>query len=181
MSSRDVFLSSVRKAMPPPTAIPQLPLGLEFPDPIAQFSAVLSGVGGKCVGGDVRDLDVYRNAKRIVSCIDGTEQSNDPHNLADVDLAIVRGEFGVAENAAVWVPSENLGANRAIFVIAQHLVLVVPANAILHNMRQAYERMHVSRGGFGVFISGPSKTADIEQALVIGAQGPRSCTVLLQS
>lgn len=181
MSSRDVFLSNIRKVMPPAAAPPPIPLGIEFPDPVAQFAAVLSGVGGQCVTADFHDLDVYKRAKRIVSCLDGAKQTNDPHDLADVDLAIVRGEFGVAENAAVWVPAENLGAHRALFVITQHLILVVPANAILHNMRQAYERVRVSRGGFGVFISGPSKTADIEQALVIGAQGARSCTVVLQS
>jgi L-lactate dehydrogenase complex protein LldG len=59
------------------------------------------------------------------------------------------------------------------------LILVVPGDSIVHNMHQAYERVRLSKGGFGVFISGPSKTADIEQALVIGAQGARSCTVVL--
>ena len=85
----------------------------------------------------------------------------------------------VAENAAVWVAGSWLGRQRAIFVIAQHLVLVVPADRIVHNMHEAYAKIRFRGLGFGVFISGPSKTADIEQSLVIGAHGARSCTVCL--
>jgi L-lactate dehydrogenase complex protein LldG len=179
MTGRDAILTSLRRAAPPAVSHPRNPDAMEFPDPVQKFAEVLAGVGGKCVRGELREMELFKNAKRIVSCLDGFEQPERAKDLAGVDLAIVRGEFGVAENAAVWVPSENLGRHRALFVIAEHLILLVPANAILHNMRQAYERIRIAPGRFGVFISGPSKTADIEQALVIGAQGPRSCTVLL--
>jgi L-lactate dehydrogenase complex protein LldG len=179
MTSRDSILSAVRRVALPSAALPRSSDGITFADPVQKFAETLAAVGGRCVREDVHSLDVYQNARRIVSCVEGTAQTDDPHDLADVDLAIIRGEFGVAENAAVWVPGENLGPHRAVFVIAQHLVLLVPAGAIVHNMKQAYERVRVSRGGFGVFISGPSKTADIEQSLVIGAHGPRSCTVVL--
>jgi L-lactate dehydrogenase complex protein LldG len=179
VTSRDSILAAIRQSNIAPAAPPRSPDAIEYPDPLSKFAEVLESVGGKIARGKVEDLDVYRNARRIVSCIADAPQSNDPHTLDDVDLAIIRGEFGVAENAAVWVPGENLGKHRAIFVIAQHLILIVPESAIVHNMKQAYERVRISRGGFGVFISGPSKTADIEQSLVIGAHGPRSCTVVL--
>lgn len=103
----------------------------------------------------------------------------DPHELEGLDFAIIPGEFGVAENGAVWVAGSSLGPQRAIFVVTQHLALVVPANQIVHNMHQAYDRIRFERPGFGLFISGPSKTADIEQSLVIGAHGARSCTLFL--
>ena len=69
--------------------------------------------------------------------------------------------------------------HRAIYFIAQHLVLVVPREALLDHLHQAYERLSFAGAGYGLFISGPSKTADIEQSLVIGAHGARSLTVLL--
>ena len=69
--------------------------------------------------------------------------------------------------------------HNAIFFIAQHLALVISASNIVHNMHEAYERLSFDSPGFGAFISGPSKTADIEQSLVVGAHGPRSLTVFV--
>jgi L-lactate dehydrogenase complex protein LldG len=94
-----------------------------------------------------------------------------------LDLVVLPGEFGVAENASVWVPGSGLGRHRVAFVIAQHLVLVVSGREIVNNMQEAYARVKLEN--YGLFISGPSKTADIEQALVIGAHGARSCTVFV--
>ena len=84
----------------------------------------------------------------------------------------------MAENGAVWVIDRHV-RQRAIFFIPQHLALVVPREKIVHNLHEAYRRLAFDGPGFGVFISGPSKTADIEQSLVIGAHGPRSLTVIL--
>jgi L-lactate dehydrogenase complex protein LldG len=121
-----------------------------------------------------------------------------PHALADVDVAILSGEFAVAENAAVWVTDRKL-PQRVLYFLCQHLILVVPATAIVSNMHAAYARIaagpesgagkEVPLGSrhlrpftepfFSAFISGPSKTADIEQSLVVGAHGPRSIIVCL--
>jgi len=102
----------------------------------------------------------------------------DPRTLADLDDCIAPGELAVAENAAVWVDGRAL-AHRAVFVITNHLVLVVRAGDVVHHMHEAYERLAERPRGFGLFISGPSKTADIEQVLVVGAQGARTCTVIV--
>ncbi len=91
---------------------------------------------------------------------------------------MVRGEFAVAENGAVWV-SGNAMKHRALLFLAQHLALVVSEKEIVRDLHQAYSRLSFSENGYGVFISGPSKTADIEQSLVMGAHGPRSLTVFL--
>ena len=94
------------------------------------------------------------------------------------DFFLASGEFAVAENGAVWVTDAGL-TQRVLYFVVQHLALVVPARQVLHNMHEAYDRLAFDQPGFGLFLSGPSKTADIEQSLVIGAHGPRSLTVFL--
>ena len=106
------------------------------------------------------------------------EQITDPHDLESLECCVVPGEFAVAENGAVWLTHEAIPLRAALFV-TQHLMLVVPADQIVQNMHEAYERISFDQAQFGIFISGPSKTADIEQSLVIGAHGARSLTVLL--
>jgi L-lactate dehydrogenase complex protein LldG len=110
----------------------------------------------------------------------------DPHDLAEVDLAILPGELAVAENGAVWV-TDRAVPQRVSYFLSQHVMLVIPAQRIVHNMHDAYKWLHSEarpNGPFdaptwGAFMSGPSKTADNEQALVIGAHGARSLHVLL--
>ena len=86
--------------------------------------------------------------------------------------------LGVAENGAVWLAESQL-VHRAAPFLTQHLAILLDRGQIVWNMHQAYTRLQVDAEAFGVFIAGPSKTADIEQALVIGAHGPRSLTVML--
>jgi len=121
----------------------------------------------------------FNEATRVLSLVDaipGTvtlENVERPHDLEDVDFLIVRDEMAVAENGAVWVTDKKL-KHRVAYFINQHLVMVVLKTDILHNMHEAYARVKFTGPGFGCFISGPSKTADIEQSLVIGAHGCRT-------
>ncbi len=194
MNSRDAILTALRRNAPPPSSLPEPPAPLTYANLEAQFTEAFTSVGGKllrvaslsALDTELRNLKLYAQARKIVSLVPGAGDSGvdvsamqRPHELEGVDLAILPGEFGVAENGAVWVPGSTLGPHRAVFVIAEHLVLVVPAIQLVHTMQHAYQRIRFERPGFGLFISGPSKTADIEQSLVIGAHGPRSCTLFL--
>jgi L-lactate dehydrogenase complex protein LldG len=194
LASRDHILSALRRNAPPAAPAPDLAgLGVAFADPVAQFAESVVAVGGTCVrvadtaaaDAAVAALPQAARTARVVSLVPGVGRPTldlaavaDPHALADLDLAILPGELAVAENAAVWVDGRAL-VHRAVFVITDHLVLVVHARDIVHHMHQAYERLADRPRGYGLFISGPSKTADIEQVLVVGAQGARTCTVML--
>ncbi|HZZ73487.1 MAG TPA: LUD domain-containing protein [Pirellulales bacterium] len=192
MSTKQAILDRIRKHLPQATELPALDLpAITFPDPVAQFSEVLASVGGSClsVAEDlaqaVRTLPCFASARQIVCQVEGLPLGNknlseiaDPHDLNDVDLAIMPGDFAVAENGAVWVSDRSV-RHRAIYFLAQHLVLVVARAHVIDNLHQAYARLEFAERGYGLFISGPSKTADIEQSLVIGAHGPRSLTVLV--
>jgi L-lactate dehydrogenase complex protein LldG len=166
---------------------------IQYPDRLTQFTNVLQSIGGQCfavadaaeANARLTQIPVYRDAKQTVSLVAGIGNSNvdlskiaDPHELEPIDFAIMPGQFGVAENAAIWVTDRDLPL-RALYFIGQHLALVIPANEIVDNMHQAYDRLKFDRAEFGTFIAGPSKTADIEQSLVIGAHGPRSLTVFV--
>jgi L-lactate dehydrogenase complex protein LldG len=192
MASREEILAAVRSHQPPAQDLPRLDQDwITYPDRVAQFASVLGDIGGKFIRGanaaeadaQLREIPTYRDAKKTVSLVASIGQSNvkysaitDPHDLEPIDFAILPGDFAVAENAAIWVTDRNLSL-RAIYFIVQHLALVVPASEFVDNMHQAYERLKFDRPEFGAFIAGPSKTADIEQSLVIGAHGPRSLTV----
>ena len=102
----------------------------------------------------------------------------EPHELASVNLAVIEGQWAVAENGAIWVDEQHL-PHRALPMITQYLAIVIRQSSIVPNMHDAYERIQVNRTGFGTFIAGPSKTADIEQSLVIGAHGARSLVVYI--
>jgi L-lactate dehydrogenase complex protein LldG len=194
VNHRDLILRDLRRNAPTLAPLPEYPSALAYEAPEAQFRETFISVGGTffrvadlaALDAELQKLELYTRARKIVSLVPGAGVSTlevsamkAPHELEGVDLGIIAGEFGVAENGAVWVPGSSLGAQRAIYVISEHLVLIVPAGQIVHTMQHAYDRIRFERPGFGLFISGPSKTADIEQSLVIGAHGPRSCTLFL--
>ena len=194
MSAREQILMQIRRQRLPAAALPELPSeGICYADRELQFCEVLRSVGGEAivaagasgVRAKIQELPCMQQASKILSLVDAAGTGNvdlatidDPHQLADVDVAIAPGEFAVAENGAVWVNGQAV-PHRAILFLTQHLVLVVPRNEIVDHMHKAYEQLRFEKAGYGVFISGPSKTADIEQSLVIGAHGARSLTVVL--
>ena len=164
--------------------------GIVYDDSLAQFCETVVAVGGKVAmladGEDVNEAikRLYPDAKVFASNLSGiTIATLNPDTVAEAqdlngpDGGILRGELGVAENACVWVPQTM--KEKAVMFISEELVLLLDRNKLVNNMHEAYTKIAMNDYGDGCFISGPSKTADIEQALVMGAQAARGVTVLL--
>ena len=190
MSSKEDILSKYRKNIQQKYDMPSLDdiKAITYPDPLVQFITMTESVGGHVIevkeGQNVNDIikGLFPDAKEIASNLpEITIATRDPDNvgrardLNGTDVGIIRGKFGVAENACVWVPQTM--KEKAVCFISENLIM----SQIVNNMHEAYKRIEFDEtyDGYGTFISGPSKTADIAQVLVMGAQAARSATILL--
>lgn len=191
MNAREQILAAVQNNQPDARPLPVIDLrGLATPvtDLIARFTQALEAGGGsvrrvknmKEVRGVVDEL---KTAGRLVinlvpqtGGIDTIPASNSI--LETLQQVFILGSVAVAENGAVWVPESTM-LNRILPFISDQLFLVVYEKQLVPTMHEAYAKVIVDKDGYGVFIAGPSKTADIEQSLVIGAHGPRKMQVLL--
>jgi L-lactate dehydrogenase complex protein LldG len=194
-ASRQSILDRLHSWPVPQTALPDIDDArlTRYENPLDKFAEMLAFVGG-----DVHLVDsnqeileilnqtaVFAEAGQIASVVPEAVQGNldtnsidDPHALASLDWMIARGEFLVAENGAIWVSGQSL-PHRVLLFIAQYLAIIVSRRQIVHHMHEAYQRIGTPEAGFGIFVSGPSKTADIEQSLVLGAHGCRKLQVFL--
>lgn len=191
MGSRDHILDAVRQNQPEKKELPVISTEgvIAFGDQAAAFEEVLAKIGGRVVRLQSLEeaLQLWKSETEgefTINTINCTEQHRaelqqlKAHDLALLDKACMRGSIGVAENGAVWVDEQAM-VNRLLPFICEQLVIVLSARELVNTMHHAYGQLDVSEPGFGVFIAGPSKTADIEQSLVIGAHGPRSLTIYL--
>ncbi|MCA9169794.1 MAG: LUD domain-containing protein [Planctomycetales bacterium] len=194
-ADRAKMLAAIRRHQLPTHDAPDLAgPWIRYASRLEQFRNSLESVGGQLrhvpeltdVLRELTNVEAYQVAQRRICCVPNLlagddftslEQVDDAHNLADVDFAVIEGELGVAENGAIFVTDRNV-RHRVIFFITQHLAIVVRASQLVDTMHDAYEQIDFTDNAFRCFISGPSKTADIEQSLVIGAHGARSLTVI---
>ena len=202
MSNKEDILKKYRANVQKKYDMPDLSdiNAITYPDPLVQFIAMSENVGGhvievkgdRTVDGLIREL--YPDSKEIASNLpEVTIATRNPDNvgrardLNGTDVGVIRGLFGVAENGCIWIPQQM--KEKAVCFISENLVILLPKSQIVNNMHEAYRRLRerapksgldlFDEFGYGSFISGPSKTADIAQVLVMGAQAARSVTILL--
>lgn len=188
MSSREKILKAVAENKP--AVYPGLPefSPVKGQDPLERFEDVIASSGARVIHCDEQSIvervaDLFPDGNRVSSVenIPGTEEISaivEDRDFAAVNLFICRGAKGVGENGAIWV-SEKECQRRAALFLSQHVVLILNKADIVETMHEVYQEITVDETGWGVFVAGPSKTADIEQSLVIGAHGPRSLTVFI--
>jgi L-lactate dehydrogenase complex protein LldG len=191
MSTKNDILSAIRSHTAKAYVMPVIePDAIQYADAVSRFIETLESVGGSAIllheGEDLNEriTSLYPGARVIASNLPeiqiatiNPDTVETPYQLNGVDLAVVQGETGVAENGCVWIP-QNV-KEKALYFIAEYIVILLNKKHIVSNMHEAYEQIQFNDNGFGVFISGPSKTADIEQSLVIGAHGAKGVTVVL--
>ena len=202
MSSKEEILARYRANIHERYDMPDLSdiKAVTYPDPLSQFTKSLEQAGGKVKvmnpDDDINTLisslfpdakEIATNVKEVTIATRNPDTTDSAESLNGTDVGIVRGMFGVAENGCVWIPQQM--KQKAVMFISENLVILLPKSQIVNNMHEAYRRLHTgdansgtelfSDYGYGTFISGPSKTADIAQVLVMGAQAARSATVLL--
>lgn len=194
MTTREKILGEVLQNQPASLPLPDISKfrGAEL-DVVQKYKAVFESIGGQVFL--VKDFDAIKaliaqhfdTTQRIATTLPELTESFelivpnvDPHTYEDIELAIIHAHFSVAENGAVWLSDEVMG-QRIIPYICQHLAVVVRAESIVPTLHEAYDIIGEGTYGFGGFIGGPSKTADIEQALVLGAHGPLSMAVFVLS
>ena len=194
MANKDDILKKYRANVREKFDMPDLSdiKAITYPNPLVQFAKMTEMVGGQVIEVDPgRDINVlikelFPDAKEIASNLpEITIATRNPdtvgraRDLNGTDVGIIRGKFGVAENACIWIPQTM--KEKAVCFISENLVILLPKSQIVNNMHEAYKRIEFDKeyDGYGTFISGPSKTADIAQVLVMGAQAARSATILL--
>lgn len=187
MSSREKILNAIAVNQPELVALPTIDINtvIRYEDNFKQFKTVLEGIGGKVELID--DISVVNNlfnaekssGKLIINTLDETDKqivALTSFELEELEKVCIKGSLGVAENGSVWVYESQM-VNRLLPFICQNLVIVINKSDIVPTMHHAYQKIDIAKEGFGVFIAGPSKTADIEQSLVIGAHGARTATI----
>lgn len=193
MSRKEDILAKIKANIRETYDMPRLDSikGITYDDKVKQFMEMTTTVGGKAVLAD-KDTDInklirelYPDAKEIASNVEGiTIATRNPDTVAEAselngtDVAVLRGEVAVAENGCIWIPQTM--KEKAVCFISEYLVIITDRESIVNNMHEAYARIEMPDYGYGCFISGPSKTADIAQALVMGAQAARGVTVIIR-
>ena len=199
MSTRDKILAALRANTSETFEMPDLSAltPITYADPVDEFKQkAVTVAGAKLIEAEADDdlntlvQQAYPEAKIIASNIEGIKADLNPDTVATAqeleraDVGVIKGDIGVAENACIWIPQTM--KEKAICFASQYLVIILSKKDIVNNMHEAYARIEASNDyfqqyKFGTFISGPSKTADIESALVYGAQAARGVTILLRN
>lgn len=177
MTSREIILGKIRKNKPESIEHPGIP-DFSWPgeDPIDRFGVKLSQIGG-----EVQLVESYTEALQKVDKLEGNVvkylvSEDRVLNDEEPETTVINGELAVVENAAVFVNVDRL-PERFVPFLGERLIVLVQKDKIYKHLHEAYDHLDLNQIGFGIYIAGPSATADIAQILVRGAHGPSKMEV----
>ena len=192
--AKSTILEKIRAGKPDALPRPEMPdFAYESSDLVGDFVRMAESFDAKTdhIEG-IEAIDSYikehfADVNTIYSAVEGVSgnvhlgwELNRPQDAQQVDLTVIAGVFGVAETGSVWVTTEQLTMN-SLGLLAKHLIIVLHEQDLVGNLHEAYKRANLGSQQYGVFMTGPSATADIEAVHITGAQGALSATVLLLS
>ena len=109
-----------------------------------------------------------------------TDQPFNTSELEVCDAGITECDALIAQTGSVLVTSHSAGG-RALSVLPPHHVVIARRDQLLRDLPAAFElvkkKYAANYPSMISFITGPSRTGDIERILVLGAHGPKKLTI----
>jgi len=207
MSPRDTILGAVRQQLdrtsaappPPPPPLPLLGrLDSNATERVTEFWERLEAVGGvvhrgdaidtvrevvarhrprTIAGSDAPQLDALRRDSELAD-VDWLPANASQEQLFAADLGITTAQWGIAETGTLVLDSSAERSGLASLLPPVHIALL-PISRILANLGELLKTVSRPLPAALTFVTGPSRTADIELQLVLGVHGPRELHVVL--
>lgn len=144
-------------------------------DAIADILKIAKATDAKMIAGVDADeceelADVYVEVNKSFKVY--TDKFDIVKNKNELDIGITLGEFGVGETGSICVDNYAYEARIASMLPLINIIFM-PKNCIVNNMQDAFDVLaKVFWKGYSGFVTGPSRTSDIERVLTLGVHGP---------
>src|SRR6185369_3004780 len=185
-SARESILDSIRThlaASPPADDPPVTPANPVIPsksDPVNRFKESVESVSGKCIittdAADVlKQILTDLNAQRIAY----SDNAPNAHDIFSYDVGISTAPAAIAETGTLVLDSD-CERHRLVSLVPPVHIAIVNASSIVETLSDALTRLQKKEISPAItFITGPSRTADIELTLAIGVHGPQELYVIV--
>ena len=146
-----------------------------YKDAIADILKIAKATDAKMIAGVGADeceelADVYAEVNKSFKVY--TDKFDIVKNKNELDIGITLGEFGVGETGSICVDNYAYEARIASMLPLINIIFM-PKNCIVNNMQDAFDVLaKVFWKGYSGFVTGPSRTSDIERVLTLGVHGP---------
>lgn len=146
-----------------------------YKDTVADILEIAKAMDAKMIAGVGSDeceelADVYAEINKSFKVY--TDKFDIVKNKNELDIGITLGEFGVGETGSICVDNYAYEARIASMLPPVNIIFM-PKNCIVNNMQDAFDVLaKVFWKGYSGFVTGPSRTSDIERVLTLGVHGP---------